>query len=134
MLSDSNAELIGDECPRLHAHTLNEGRSRNREVVVPHEVDGQTGGDAQFGLLDGELLEPKDRHRLEQDLLGPDGLDRLREVAVRTRVSGRTGGQGTSTRDCVGHSWFVSSDECERGGSTLFGPLTRRGPDRHRRR
>ena len=45
----------------------------------------QPGLHAQLGLLHGELLEPKDRHGLEQDLLGPNGLDGLAQCVVGAR-------------------------------------------------
>jgi hypothetical protein len=40
------------------------------------------GATPKFSLLHSELFHAKDGHGLEQNLLGPDGLDALREARI----------------------------------------------------
>ncbi len=102
VLLDGDLDLAGAQSDGLHTDTLGEDRSIsvNREVVVTHEVDRETGLNAKLRLLHSELLEAKHGHRLEQDLLGPDRLDSWRERAVR-RVAGRGDGREVSAGNCA---------------------------------
>ena len=78
MLLDGDLDLRSAQSGRLHALGLGKLRSClavNFQVVVTHEVDGQTGLNAKFGLLHCELLKPENRHCLEEDFLRPDCLN-----------------------------------------------------------
>ena len=103
VLSDGDVELAGGQRSGLHADALGERAFRQLEVVVTHELDRETGGNAQLGLLDGELLKAQNRHRLEQDLLRPDGLDRVRQLGIGARVGGGCGGETASSGDTRSH-------------------------------
>ena len=107
MLGNGDLDLLG--CERLggHADTFSQRSRRRCHVDVTHEVDLKAGGNAQFGLLNCELLEAQDRHGLEQDLLGPNGLDGLGQVAVCARVGGGGSGEGAGSGDgrCHGCSF-----------------------------
>ena len=102
VLRDRDAELRRRKCVGAHANALCQLRS-SREVVVTHEVNLKTRGNAQLGLLYCELLEAKNRHCLEQDFLGPNLLNRLSQVGVGTRIRGRRRRQGTTTSNGVCH-------------------------------
>jgi hypothetical protein len=121
LLGHRDLVLAGGERSGLHPHALRQLRGV-AEVVVPHEVDGEAGLHAQLRLLHGELLEAQDRHRLEQDLLAPEGLDGLGQLRVGPGVAG--GRTAECPRAGDGGCHGVSSSR------TSDGPARCRAPSR----